>query len=129
MILAMKIHKFTDLQPTPEVYFLAPEKLITGNPQQSLWMHYTDPSRQFFSGIWGSEVGKWRIAYTEEEFCKMIEGVSVITDAQGQAVTVRAGDSFVIPRGFTGTWEVLEPTQKEFVIYEATVPSAATPAG
>jgi uncharacterized protein len=27
--------------------------------------------------------------------------------------------SMVIPRGFRGTWEVLEPTRKTFVIYEA----------
>lgn len=40
------------------------------------------------------------------------------TDAQGQASTVAAGESFVIPRGFTGTWEVVETTTKRFVIYE-----------
>jgi uncharacterized cupin superfamily protein len=34
-------------------------------------------------------------------------------------VTVNAGDSFVIPSGFTGTWEVLTPTRKEFVIFES----------
>jgi uncharacterized cupin superfamily protein len=34
----------------------------------------------------------------------LLQGVSVITDAQGRAVTVAAGDRFVIPRGFVGTW-------------------------
>jgi hypothetical protein len=32
---------------------------------------------------------------------------------------VAAGESFVIPRGFVGTWEVVETTVKRFVIYEA----------
>ena len=36
----------------------------------------------------------------------------------GHAVTVAAGDSFVIPRGFVGTWEVVEPTRKRLVIYD-----------
>jgi uncharacterized cupin superfamily protein len=33
-------------------------------------------------------------------------------------VTVGAGDSFVVPRGFVGTWEVVATTTKRFVIHE-----------
>lgn len=109
----------TDAPVAPEEYFLPPEKLIEGNPKQTVWMHFTDPTKQFFVGLWRSEPGKWRIAYTEQEFCLMLEGRSVITDAAGQAVTVTAGESFVVPRGFVGTWEVLETTTKRFVIHEA----------
>lgn len=110
-----------DSSVAPDVYFLPSEKLISGNPQQTVWMHYTDPTQQFFSGVWRSEPGKWRIAYTEEEYCHMLEGRSIVTNADGEAVTVSAGDSFVIPRGFTGTWEVVETSRKRFVIYEAAV--------
>ncbi len=109
----------TDAPVAPEEYFLPPEKLIEGNPKQTVWMHFTDPTKQFFVGLWRSEPGKWRIAYTEQEFCLMLEGRSVITDAAGQAITVTAGESFVVPRGFVGTWEVLETATKRFVIHEA----------
>jgi uncharacterized cupin superfamily protein len=102
-----------------EDYFVSPDKLLSGNPKQTLWTQYTDATGKFFTGIWRSEPGKWRVAYTEEEYCQMIEGLSVITGADGQALTVRAGDSFVIPRGFVGTWEVVDRTIKRFVIYEA----------
>lgn len=108
-----------DAPGTPEDSFLPPEKLLVGNPRQTVWMHYTDPTRQFCTGLWRSEPGKWRIAYTEEEYCHMLDGRSVITDDRGHAVTVTAGDSFVIPRGFAGTWEVIETSTKRFVIYEA----------
>ena len=101
-----------------EDYHLAAEKLIEGNPKQTVWMHYTDASGQFLVGIWRSEPGKWRVSYTEEEFCHMLEGVSVITSEAGHAVTVRAGESFVVPRGFVGTWEVVETSVKRFVIHE-----------
>ncbi len=101
-----------------EEYFLAAEKLIAGNPRQTVWQQYTDPSGKFFAGAWQSEVGKWRISYTEEEYCQILHGVSVITDAVGNGVTVKAGDRFVIPRGFVGSWEVIEPTKKLYVIYE-----------
>jgi uncharacterized cupin superfamily protein len=38
--------------------------------------------------------------------------------ADGPAVNVRPGDELIIPRGFVGTWEVLQPTLKRFVIHE-----------
>lgn len=101
-----------------EEYSLPAEKLITGNPRQTLWQQYSDAGGRFFAGAWHSETGKWHVAYTEEEYCQILEGVSVITDALGRSVTVRAGDRFVIPRGFAGTWEVIEPTKKLYVIYE-----------
>jgi uncharacterized cupin superfamily protein len=63
-------------------------------------------------------VGKWRICYSEEEYCQILQGTSIIADTAGNAVTVSAGDSVVIPRGFVGTWEVVEPTHKIYVIYE-----------
>jgi uncharacterized cupin superfamily protein len=71
--------------------------------------------------MWRSEVGTWHVNYTEEEHCQMLEGVSVITRAGGEAVTLRAGDNFVVPRGFVGTWEVVERTTKRFVMFEAAV--------
>ena len=102
-----------------EDYRVPAQKLISGNPKQTVWNAYAGAGGRFLAGIWQSEVGKWRIHYTEEEYCHVLQGVSVITDAQGEAVTVSAGDRFVIPRGFVGTWEVVEPTRKIYVIYEA----------
>lgn len=110
--------------PQPETYHLPPEKLIEGDPLQTLWMQYTDPTQQFFVGVWRSEPGIWRIAYTEHEVCQLLEGRSIVTDAEGRAHTLGPGDHFVIPRGFVGTWQVVETTTKRFVIYEA----AAAPA-
>lgn len=115
----LKIRKF-DIENTPaEEYFLPAEKLISGNPKQTVWQHYTDPSGKFLTGIWQSDIGKWRIAYTEEEYCQILDGVSILTDADGNAMAVASGENFVIPRGFVGSWEVVEKTRKIYVIYEA----------
>lgn len=103
---------------TAEEYFVAPEKLVDGNPRQTVWLEYEDPSGQFCAGIWTSEVGAWRIHYTEHEYCRILEGRSLITHESGAATTVSAGDEFVIPAGFVGTWRVLEFTRKRFVIHE-----------
>lgn len=100
-------------------YFVAAEKLISGNPRQAVWLEYEDPSGQFCVGIWSSEVGEWRIRYTEHEYCRILEGRSVITDSEGRSITVVAGSEFTIPAGFCGTWRVVEPTRKRFTMYEA----------
>ena len=120
-----RILKFDDSAAAPEECYLPAGKLLAGNPKQTLWNHYVDPTGKFSTGVWQSEVGKWNIAYTEEEFCQLLEGVSILTDSSGAAVIVSAGDNFVIPRGFVGTWEVLEPTRKIYVIYEADAQSGA----
>jgi uncharacterized protein len=113
------VRRFAALATGPgEQYFLPPEKLLQGNPRQTVWLDYTGSSGRFMAGLWHSERGRWRILYTEEEYCRVLEGRSVITDQAGNAVTVSAGEEFVIPAGFSGTWEVLEPTRKRFVIYE-----------
>ena len=113
-----KISKLVTFNLTAEEYYLPAEKLISGNPKQTIWQHYNDASQQFSTGIWQSEPGKWKINYSEEEFCQILEGVSVITDCNGSAVTVSSGENFVIPSGFVGTWEVIEKTKKIYVIYE-----------
>jgi uncharacterized protein len=112
------IHPQPQADRPAQSYFLAPEKLISGNPQQQLWPQYQDARGHFMAGIWASEVGCWHIGYTEEEYCQILDGVSIVTDAQGLATTLRPGDCFVIPRGFTGTWEVLEATRKLYVMHE-----------
>jgi uncharacterized cupin superfamily protein len=122
----MQVHKLTETMVEPDEYYLPEEKRLVGNPKQTLWLEYTDESRKFFAGVWQSEVGKWRVTYTEEEYCQILQGTSVITDQAGNSITVSAGDRFVIPGGFIGTWEVLAVTRKNFVIYE---PEAAAARG
>ena len=99
----------------PERGAPAPDRLISGDPQFSTWnVETTDGG--VYAGIWEATPGKWRIAYDEWEFCHILSGVSVISEDDGPAFTVRARDSFVLRPGFKGTWEVLETTRKEYVI-------------
>lgn len=98
----------------PEVSRPDPAKVIAGDPVHTTWN--LEERDGLYCGIWESTPGKWRIAYEEWEYCRILSGVSVITEDGGEAHTVRAGMSFVIRPGFTGTWEVLETTRKDYVI-------------
>jgi len=99
----------------PEEGAPAPERLIAGHPRFRTW-NAEEAEGGLYAGIWEATPGKWRIEYSEWEFCHILSGVSVITDEDGKAHIVRAGDSFVLRPGFVGTWEVIETTRKEYVI-------------
>jgi uncharacterized cupin superfamily protein len=81
--------------------------------------HYTDPTEQFFAGIWQSSVGAKSVSYTEEEVCVILEGRVRLTDLAGNAKEFGAGSTFVLPAGFKGTWETLEAVKKIYVIWQA----------
>lgn len=81
--------------------------------------HYTDPTEQFFAGIWQSSIGAKAVNYTEEEVCVILEGRVRLTDLNGNAKGFGAGSTFALPAGFKGTWETLEPVKKVYVIWQA----------
>ena len=81
--------------------------------------HYTDPTEQFFAGIWQSSVGAKSVSYTEAEVCVMVEGRVRLTDLSGNAKEFGAGSTFVLPAGFKGTWETLEAVKKIYVIWQS----------
>ncbi|MFZ9708319.1 MAG: cupin domain-containing protein [Steroidobacteraceae bacterium] len=107
-------HKFED-------YRVAADRLVEGNPLQRAAILHSAADGKFVVGIWESEPGCWRVRYTEEEYCRILQGRCVLTSGDGTRLEVQPGDEFVIPRGFAGTWQVLEYTRKRFVIYESEV--------
>ena len=94
-----------------------PAKVVAGSPTNRTW-NIEDDGQGLYAGVWEATPGEWRIEYTEWEFCHIVSGVSVLTAEDGTAVRLAAGDSFVIPRGFKGTWRVVETTLKHYVIRE-----------
>jgi uncharacterized cupin superfamily protein len=102
----------------------APDRVLKGEPKTSVRNYFSDPSGQFCAGTWSSTVGKWKIDYTENEFCHLLEGRVVITSAaDGKRWQFNAGDAWVIPAGFSGTWETVEPARKRYAIFEAAKPA------
>ena len=102
----------------PEAEKGKPSNILSGAPQTSVQNYYTDKSGRFFSGQWESTPGKWTINYTEDEFCIILEGRAVLTDESGKTQTFDAGDAFVIPAGFKGTWETVAKVRKYYAISE-----------
>ena len=97
----------------------AADRLISGQPRQTIANFFTDPTQQFFAGRWSSSPGKWRIRYSESEFCCLTEGLIALENTSGQRWQFGPGAAFVIPAGFEGTWEVIEACTKFYAIFEA----------
>lgn len=113
-----RIVSFQDPAGVPTVDHPRPDRLVAGNPERRTWNRFTDPTESVFAGAWECDPGAWLVVYptNQDEFCTMISGRVRLTDTNGGAREFGPGDSFVIPGGFEGTWETLEPLRKLYVI-------------
>lgn len=98
----------------PEEGAPAPDRVLSGDPKFRTWN--LEERDGLYAGVWEATPGKWRIVYDEWEYCRILEGRSVIASADGVSVDVGPGDGFILRPGFEGTWEVIETTRKEYVI-------------
>ncbi len=102
------------------IHTIAYDPAATGEPGKrmttKLW--YSDPDGAFRSGFWSSEPGKSDINYVKDELCTLLEGTVRLTAADGTVATYTAGDTFLIPKGFKGTWETLVAVRKFFATYQ-----------
>lgn len=99
---------------TPEITRPEAARVIAGDPVHTTWA--IEDGTPVYAGLWHSTAGKWRVSYDEWEYFRLLEGTSILTDAAGETTTLRAGDAFIIRPGFSGTWEVLDATLKDYVI-------------
>lgn len=89
---------------------------IEGTPTMKTWVQHTSLDGSVISGTWEATLGTWHAAYKFYEFVHLIEGQITITPDGSPAVTLRAGDAFVVEPGFNGTWKIEAPVKKHFCI-------------
>lgn len=67
-------------------------------------------------GVWEAGMGKIVINdFPFTEYVLMISGIVIVTDKDGVPRTFSAGDTFVIPKGWSGIWDVQERMKKQIV--------------
>jgi uncharacterized cupin superfamily protein len=111
---------FHSQRTDPDVDYPKPDRRVDGNPKRTTWNHYTNSTGEVFAGEWSCGAGSWRIEFgpTEDEFFFVTQGRVRVRDDADNVVEVRAGQSLVIPAGFKGIFEVLEPMHKHYMIVE-----------
>ena len=112
---------FSDPLPAPNHDRPPPERAIGEPPYRSTQEVYTSTEESLSVGEWSCTPGAWRIAFHahRHEFFHVLDGRLRIVDAAGSAREFGPGDAGVIPAGFCGTFEVLEPVRKRYVMIDA----------
>jgi len=101
---------------SPKESVADPEKLIEGNPQFKSWPFDSAKDDRVKTGVWQATPGLTRSIKGETfELCYVLEGVIELTPDGGEPVTYKAGDSFVMKPGYTGTWRTIETVKKIYV--------------
>ncbi len=114
----VKFLRIDAMASTDSLEPVAEEKLLSGSPMQATINQFTNAKGNFFVGTWGSDTGKWRVSYNEDEFCTILEGEAILTEAGGEPQRLHVGDHFTVASGFEGTWETIGHVKKLYVIYE-----------
>lgn len=97
-----------------------PQRLVSGNPQRCTRAAYDSADGVCSAGIWACEKGAWRIAFadTKDEFFCIRHGRVKLIAENGHAEEFGPGEAAIIPAGFRGIFEVLEPVEKYYVIVD-----------
>lgn len=93
-----------------------PELLLKG--KQKNWMKIVHKG-QVVVAIYESTAAKIDLKepLPYDEFVQILEGRSILTHTNGEVNTYNKGDSFLIPKGWSGTWE-LSDNYREMVVIE-----------
>jgi len=94
---------------------VAPE-LISGDPSFRSWIQDKSFDGKVVSAIWEATPGLTQcLKPNTYEYCYIIEGAVEISEDGGKSTIYRAGDSFGLKPGFSGTWRTLETLKKFYV--------------
>lgn len=84
-------------------------------------VQYTADDKKLTVALWESGPGVLTTdSYPHDEYCLVLEGHLVVTNRSGTKEEFKPGDSFVIPKGWAGTWDMKTKFKKQWVAMPAT---------
>lgn len=87
----------------------------SGDPVMSGRIFYEADGIQI--GVWECTPGGWAIENrADTETVRILVGRARLTNADGSAVELTAGDGLVLPKGWSGRWEILETVRKHYIV-------------
>ena len=93
-------------------------EIVAGSNKQNGLVLFEDKARGLSAGIWEQEANESRwLDYPVNEYMLVLEGEVVIVE-EDRTVSVKAGQSFVIPKGLRCRWTQPGHVRKFFVIHD-----------
>ena len=68
------------------------------------------------AGTWECEPGKLQLDLDITEFCHLLAGHWILTSESGVVTEIKAGDSWIFPKGWKGLAEVVATVRKVYLI-------------
>ncbi len=103
-----------------------PANLVSGQPVQRGHIYHQDEAAGYLVGVWDCTPQTEKMGpYAVDEFMLLLEGELVMGLPDGSEITIKAGQAFVIPKGFECQWRQTGYLRKFFMILDGPVPQAA----
>lgn len=118
----------TPLSPASvEALTLAPTAYVTaanithGEPAERGHVVYASPDEKFLVGVWAAEPygESFPDGYPGDEFAHVLSGRLTLIEPDGASRSFGPGDSYVMTKGWAGTFRVDASFTKYFVLYLA----------
>jgi len=95
------------------------ESLTAGKPVQRGHYYLEDKKHGLSAGVWDcTAVTTVMEPYAVNEFMIVLEGAVTIIDQEGGETTIKAGESFILPKGLPCVWKQTGYMRKFFVIFD-----------
>lgn len=112
------------LSPNPKGFATTPDELKLEDfssvlPTQHSFEYYEDEALGLFIGVWDTDdMVEVAVPYAVDEFMWLIEGEAKIKNcATGNIEKAKAGEAFIIPRGYRCQWHQTGYLRKFYVTY------------
>lgn len=103
----------------PPEMVVAGQKAFDGSFVESI--AFPSKDGKHFVRIWESGPGILQTdGYPYDEYCLVVEGKLEITNKDGSTAVFVPGDSFVIPKGWQGKWNMKSKFKKQYIALTAT---------
>ena len=90
---------------------------LTPCQKEAATLLWVSPDGALDIGVWECSPGSFTADRSETaEFCYFLQGKIVMTHFDGTRRELGTGDAIMLPRGWKGTWEILEHTRKIYVL-------------
>lgn len=74
---------------------------------------------EFIAFVWQGDDGILQMTnHPFDQFVQVLHGAAILTDEDGASQEFQTGDCFVLPKGYTGTWEIRD-NYRELIMFES----------
>ena len=99
--------------------YISADTVVDGTAEEQGHIFFTNTAGNVNAGVWECTSCTERIRdYPFDQCCFVLEGSLTIIDESGHSDTFKPGDTFIIPRGFNGDWQMTERYKNFFITVE-----------